>query len=61
MLVGVGGSGKQSLTRFASFVAEMKCFSDRAEPKGTGTQEFRDDLKKLCTSSAGQDDGGNIG
>ena len=46
MLVGVGGSGKQSLTRFASYISEMKCFQIELS-KGYGYTEFREDLKKL--------------
>jgi len=46
MLVGVGGSGKQSLTRFSAYVSEMKCFQIELT-KGYGLNEFREDLKKL--------------
>ncbi|KAK3247052.1 hypothetical protein CYMTET_43439 [Cymbomonas tetramitiformis] len=46
MLVGVGGSGKQSSTRFAAYMAGMKCFSIELT-RGYGSNEFREDLKNL--------------
>jgi dynein heavy chain len=46
MLVGVGGSGKQSLTRFAAFMTETQCASIELT-RSYGLPEFREDLKKL--------------
>jgi dynein heavy chain len=46
MLVGVGGSGKQSLTRFAAFMTETQCASIELT-RNYGLPEFREDLKKL--------------
>ena len=46
MLIGVGGSGKQSLTRMAAFVAGMACISIEIN-RGYGIKDFREDMKKL--------------
>eukprot|EP00240_Pyramimonas_obovata_P010999 CAMPEP_0118940188 /NCGR_PEP_ID=MMETSP1169-20130426/30804_1 /TAXON_ID=36882 /ORGANISM="Pyramimonas obovata, Strain CCMP722" /LENGTH=118 /DNA_ID=CAMNT_0006884613 /DNA_START=1 /DNA_END=354 /DNA_ORIENTATION=- len=46
LLVGVGGSGRKSLARLATFVADLKCFSIEIT-KQYRQNEFREDLKSL--------------
>jgi dynein heavy chain, axonemal len=56
MLIGVGGSGKQSLTRMAAFIGGMACLSIEIN-RGYGIREFREDIKKfmLKTGVDGKD------
>ena len=46
LLVGVGGSGRQSLTRLSGYIAELKIFEIELK-RGYGVYEFHEDLKKL--------------
>ena len=54
LLVGVGGSGKQSLGRLAAFAAGCAVFEVQLK-RGYGRTAFQDDLKALYTL-LGQDD-----
>eukprot|EP00798_Chlamydomonas_sp_ICE-L_P002276 gene2276-8544_t len=46
MLVGVGGSGKQTLTRFACFMSKTECVSIELT-RNYGLNEFREQLRSL--------------
>ena len=46
MLIGVGGSGKQSLTKMSAFVCGFDCRSIEIN-RGYGITEFREDIKKF--------------
>jgi len=46
MLVGLGGSGKQSLTKLSAFMSDYKCISIELK-RGYNNNDFREDIKKL--------------
>jgi dynein heavy chain len=54
MLIGVGGSGKQSLTRLSSYMYDMK-FRMIEMKKDYKISDFRDLMKQLMFATGGVD------
>ena len=53
MLIGVGGSGKQSLIKLSSYIYEME-FKQIAITKGYGIKEFREFVKEMMFQTGAQ-------
>ena len=53
LCVGVGGSGRQSVSRLAAYISEMQCFQI-AVSKSYTPVEWREDLKKFCRTAGGE-------
>ncbi|XP_075250106.1 dynein beta chain, ciliary-like isoform X2 [Convolutriloba macropyga] len=51
LLIGVGGSGKQSLARLSAFIANIEVFQLQLR-QGYGTLELKTDLALLCQKTA---------
>ena len=53
LLVGVGGSGRKSLTRLACFIGDFKCRSIEIT-RGYGMNEWRDDIKSMLMAAGAE-------
>ena len=55
MLFGVGGSGKQSLSKIAVFISGSKMYQLEMG-KGYNTESFRGDLQKIAVLSSAEEE-----